>query len=104
MTVEINESQIAKVAKILKDLPESGSGLNFYSYIKDGKEIFDSEKFPSLNHPQAINFFFFTVMHDYGFWYGDEKGYYAPLYGIIDDKKVKGSDLLWMAFRKLFYH
>jgi hypothetical protein len=62
-----NGRQIAKVAELLKKLPENGKGLNFYSYAKDGKEIIDSEKFPPLHHPQAINFFFFVVMHDYGF-------------------------------------
>jgi hypothetical protein len=95
--VKIDEKQIAKIAKILKESPESGQGLNFYSYIKDSKEIVDSEKFPPLNHPQTINFFFFAVMHDYGFWYGDDKGYHAPLYGVVNGEKAKGSDLLWKA-------
>lgn len=99
----INEKRIGRFAKILKQLPESGQGLNFYSYAKDGEEVVDSGKFPPLNHPQAINFFFFVVMHDYGFWYGDEKGHYASLYGAIDGKKLKGSDLLWVACRKFLY-
>ena len=32
MIVEINERQVARVAKILKELPEEGIGLNFYSF------------------------------------------------------------------------
>lgn len=102
MMVEINERQVKKVAKILKNLPESGGSSNCYSYIKDGKEIFEADKFPPLNHPQAINFFFFVALHDYGFWYGDDKGYLEPLYGKMDGKVCKGSDLLWrMCIKKL---
>ncbi len=102
--VGINEAQIEKIADALKNLPESGNGLNFYSYIKDGEEIVDSEKFPVLNHPQAVNFLFFAVMNDYGFWYGDDKGYLEPLCGEMRGKKIKGSDLLWEAcIRSLYY-
>jgi hypothetical protein len=97
--VKINEKQTQLVAELLKKLPENGKGLNFYSYAKDGKEIIDSEKFPPLHHPQAINFFFFVVMHDYGFYYGDDKGYLEPLYGIFHGIKTKGSDLLWKMCR-----
>ncbi len=102
--VKINEEQIIKAAKLLKELPERGNGLNFYSYVKDGKEIVDPEKYPPLNHPQAINFFFFAVMQDFGFWYGDDKGYLEPLHGEMCGKRIKGSDLLWNAcIRTLFY-
>ena len=93
----INEEQIAKVADLFKNLPETGKGLNFYSYMKDGQEVVDKEKYPPFEHPQTINFLFFTVMQDFGFWYGDEHGYLEPLYGGFynDYKRVKGSDLLW---------
>ncbi len=99
MTIEIDKRQIQLVAEVLKNMPESGKGLNFYSFNVDGVETFDSELYPPLDHPldhpHVLNFFFFTVMHDFGFWYGDDKGYLSPLYGIIKGKKVKGSDLLW---------
>jgi len=95
MTTKIDKKQVAKVAELLKKLPESGNGMNFYSYMKDGKEIIDSEKFPPLNHPQVINFLVFTVMHDYGFWFGDNNGYLEPIYGTFYGVKSKGSDLLW---------
>jgi len=94
MAIEIDKRQIRLVAELLKELPEE-EGLNFYSFKKGNEEIIASDMYPELNHPQAINFFFFVVMHDYGFWYGDEKGYHEPLYGIINGKREKGSDLLW---------
>ena len=37
--VKINEMQITKVAKLIKELPEAGHGLNFYSFNVGDKEI-----------------------------------------------------------------
>ncbi|MBI2669578.1 MAG: hypothetical protein HYX20_00295 [Candidatus Yanofskybacteria bacterium] len=99
---EVNLEQIKKIAEFLKNLPENGGGLNFYSFQKDGKQIVASDMYPPLNHPQAINFFFFTCMHQYGFWYGDKYGYIEPLFGTINGKKTKGSDLLWKAAMRAF--
>jgi len=102
MTIEIGKRQIQLVAEVLKKMPESGKGLNFYSFNTNGVETFASELYPPINYPHALNFFFFTVMHDFGFRYGDDKGYLMPLYGTINGKETKGSDLLWKVLtRKL---
>ncbi|MBI2063238.1 MAG: hypothetical protein HYT61_03320 [Candidatus Yanofskybacteria bacterium] len=93
----VNLEQVKKVSKLLKNLPDNGNGLNFYSFQKDGEEIIASDMYPPLNHPQAINFFFFVCVHQFGFWYGDECGYLEPLFGTINGKNAKGSDLLWKA-------
>lgn len=102
MEAIINKEQIDKVAEAIKNLPEQTTGCNWYSFEKNGQIIVDTETYPSLYYPQIVNFFFFVVSHDYGFWYGDDKGYLGPLYGTIEGKKAKGSDLLWkMATRAL---
>lgn len=93
----VNQEQVKKITELLKNLPDNGVGLNFYSFQKDGQEIIASDMYPPLNHPQAVNFFFFICVHDYGFWYGDDHGYVEPLYGVINGKRAKGSDLLWRA-------
>src|SRR3989344_2470164 len=98
----VNLEQVEKVAEFLKNLPDNGSGLNFYGFQKDSKEVVASDMYPLLNHSQAINFFFFTCMHQYGFWYGDECGYVEPLLGVINGKKTKGSDLLWKVAMRAF--
>ncbi|MBI2063524.1 MAG: hypothetical protein HYT65_00820 [Candidatus Yanofskybacteria bacterium] len=98
----INHGQIKKNAEFLKNLPDNGSGLNFYSFQKEGREIIASDMYPPLNHPQSINFFFFVCMHQFGFWYGDERGYVEPLFGTVNGKKNKGSDLLWKAAMRAF--
>lgn len=97
---KINRRQIEKAAKFLRELPADEDFLNFYSFKKDDIEIVASEMYPSLYHPQAINFFFFVCLHQYGFWYGDESGYKEPLFGYLDGKKLKGSDLLWAVCKK----
>ncbi len=95
MKAVINKEQIAKVAEVVKNLPDKGNGCNWYNFEINGRVIVDSATYPPLHHPQAVNFFFFVVSHDYGFWYGDDKGYLGPLFGTIGGKKVKGSDMLW---------
>ena len=95
---EVNMAQIERVAKVLKNMPESGHGMNFYSFPgKDGKEIVADDMYPALNHPQAINFFFFTSLQNFGFWYGDDFGYVEPLYGTMSGKQTKGAELLFKA-------
>ncbi|MFC1678122.1 hypothetical protein ACFLZ9_00115, partial [Patescibacteria group bacterium] len=88
--VKVNEVQVKKVAEVLKSLTKREVGLNFYGFQKGDKEIIANDMYPPLNHPQAINFFFFCCLHQHGFWYGDEKGYVGKFYGIINDKKTGG--------------
>ncbi|MBI4837019.1 MAG: hypothetical protein HY813_01270 [Candidatus Portnoybacteria bacterium] len=101
---KINRPQIKKVARFLRGLPGDDCGLNFYNLEGDEKEIIASRMYPPLNHQQAINFFFFVCLHQYGFWYGDESGYKEPLSGCLDGKKLKGSDLLWAVCKKALDH
>lgn len=90
-----NKKQIKRVAEVLRNLPESEEdGLNFYSFKKDGKEVVLSDFYPRLNDPQTINFFFFICLHQYGFWHADADGYDRPMMGLLNGKRLKGSDLL----------
>lgn len=91
----VNERQVKAAAKLLKELPETGNGLNFYG---------TPDLYPPISdYPyQTINFFFFICIHDYGFWYGDDRGYLEPLYGTINGERAKGSDLLWKACMRAF--
>lgn len=92
----INVKQTLKVVELVKNLTNNSHGLNFYSFGEGNNLIIASDMYPPLNHPQAIEFFFFVCMHQFGFWTGDKwTGYIEPLYGTIDGKKTKGSDLLW---------
>jgi len=90
----INYGQIQKVADFIKKMKAGEHGMNFYSFKKDGEEVPALDMYPPLNHPQAVNFFFFVCAHMYGFWYGDHRGYVAPMYGVVNGKECKGADLV----------
>jgi hypothetical protein len=91
----INHERIGKVAKIFREMPDTENGLNFYSILRDGKDIPLLDMYPNIRHFGAVDFFFFVALHNYGYWYGSPKGYASPLYGVWKGQKVKGSDLLY---------
>ncbi len=98
-SVQINRQQIQKIAEVIKGLPDSDIGLNFYSFRKGATEIVASDMYPALNHPKAIDLFSFVSLHNFGFWHGDKDGYEKPLIGVKAGKEVKGSDLLWKSLK-----
>lgn len=98
---QVNDGQVARVAAFLKASPPKTSGMNFYSIQTPEGELVLDAFYPPLNHPHAVHFFFFACLHQYGFWYGDDKGYVEPMIGNIGKKKLKGSDLLWGLCRRM---
>jgi hypothetical protein len=100
----VDREQVTKIAEYLGANPPETTALNFYSFPgRDGKpDIRADWMYPEVDHPQVLDFFFFGCLHDYGFWYGGEKGYVAPLLGLLGDsgKPLKGSDLLWQLLKK----
>ncbi len=92
----INWEQVRRAAEAVAALPDGIKPLNFYSFFTpDGGEIVASDMYPPLDHPAALDFFAFVMLHNYGFWHGDMKGYAGPLVGNLGGKPRKGSDLLW---------
>ena len=90
----VNWEQVIKAAEVVAALPEDVEPLNFYSYTTPGGVIVAADMYPSLDHPRAVDYFFFESLHNYGFWFGDERGYVKPLVGTLDGKQRKGSDML----------
>jgi len=89
----VNHKMVQKVAQKLKELPLGDvRALDFT----------EEDKFPSVGDPGALNYFFAVTLHDYGFWIGDERGYVEPLYGLVDGKRLKGSDLLWTLSMQIY--
>lgn len=82
---KVNVEMVEKVARTIKNLSLEVRALDFT----------EEDKFPAVGDPGVLDYFFAVTMHDYGFWLGDERGYVEPLYGEIDGKRLKGSDLLW---------
>lgn len=85
--------QFAAYAKTAVSTPP----LNFYSFpMRDGSETIASDMYPPLHANGVIDFFFFAMLHNYGFWHDNGREYTGPLYGTFGGKTgVKGSDLLW---------
>ncbi len=81
----VNVGMVEKVAETIKNLSLEVRALDFT----------EEDKFPAVGDPGALDYFFAVTMHDYGFWIGDKKGYVKPLYGEVDGRRLKGSDLLW---------
>lgn len=96
---KVNESQVSRVADVIARLPET-RGLNFYSYHVDGEEVVATDMYPPLHHPHALDFFFFACMHQFGFWYGDERGYRGSMAGVFGGKPCKGSDMVWKSLMR----
>ncbi|MBI4158002.1 MAG: hypothetical protein HY505_00030 [Candidatus Yanofskybacteria bacterium] len=89
---EVNMEMVEKVAKKIKELPISGTALTFT----------EGNMYPPAGDDGALDYFFATVMQDYGFWLGDERGYVKPLYGEVGGKKLKGADLLWTLSMRVY--
>lgn len=97
----VNTRRIGQFAEFVRTLSIEPP-LNFYSFRgKDGGEIVASDSYPPLSVPWAIDFFFLVGIHNFGFWHGEEQ-YEGPLFGMLNGKKVKGSDLLWKLLLRAF--
>lgn len=98
----INSKQLERFQKFVQSLSDEGiPGINFSPEGPFARII--PELHPHINHPQAINYFSFLGIHNFGFWYGDEHGYVQPLYGSVHGKempKLKGSELLARALKR----
>ncbi len=90
---EVNPEMVKKVAGKIKELSLTGVG---------ALDFTEKDKFPSIGDLGALNYFFAVTMHDYGFWIGDEMGYVRPIYGVVNEKRLKGSDLLWTLSMKVY--
>lgn len=103
----VDTKQIKQLAELIKNMPDAESAFNFYSYpvnaySSKGPKIVAVDMYPPLHHPHAVDFFFFVMLHNHGFWYNDEKGYSAPIVGTLDGVDYKGSDLLWRMIKRAF--
>lgn len=89
--VIIDETQLKRIAREIRQLKD----FPVYSFdIKPGT------LFPDVGAPGVVDYFFASVLHQFGFWYNDEFGYVEPFYDYIDGVRYKGSDYVWRIFTK----
>ncbi len=98
----IDMLQIEKVAKLLKDLPDGEDGHNFYSFETESGKVIARDMYPYLHHPQAVDFFFFEVLHEHGFWYKKNEKWGSSIFGFLNGVNHKGSDALFRMVMRVF--
>src|SRR3989344_1579563 len=98
----INQKQIERFAAKVRSIDTSRAKLNFYSYHKDNQEVVESDKYPPLNAPGVINFFFAVTMQNYGFWIGDIGGDVEPVGKQNRGQGLKRPQLLYVLSVKVF--
>jgi hypothetical protein len=103
VVAKINDDRISRIAAIVKGMPEKPV-LNFYSFNNDGtQDPFCKSMYPSLNHPNTIDFLSYMGSSNYGYWTLKDGKYEGPIFGTLNGKAgVKGSDLLWQTAKRTF--
>lgn len=86
--VRIYSQQVAKVANLVKALPEV--------------QPFDftAPAFPPVGHPATLDFFFAATLQQFGFWHHQAGRYHEPMIAPIGGTSRKGSDYLWHAYMR----
>lgn len=99
----VNMSRVKEVAALLAKSPPI-TPLNFYSVNgKNGETIVLDKFYPPLHAPWAIDFFWYSVIQNSGFWLDKDGRYDKPLLGTLNGKaNIKGSDLLWQLILRAF--
>ncbi len=89
---KVNDQAVQRIALRIKELPLSGTAQTFT----------EEDKFPSVGDPGVPDYLFAVTIHEFGSWISNERGYAGPLYGEVDGKRLKGSDLLWTLSMKMY--
>ncbi|MEM7584343.1 MAG: PfkB family carbohydrate kinase [Acidobacteriota bacterium] len=86
--VRIDDAQVERVAAQLSELPEVAAF------------DFTGADFPEPGHPGALDFFFATVLQQFGFWATAKGRYEAPTVLPWGGRQLKGSDYLWAVAKR----
>ncbi len=55
---------------------------------------------PPEDHPGTLDYFFTATLQQFGFWTAAKERYARPFVAPIGDRRLKGSDFLWAAYRR----
>ena len=81
----LNIMQIDGIARLLRDIPDLPD-LDYAGAL-----------YPPPGAKHALDYFFGTVLHQYGFWEDDGGRYIGPMFARIGGERLKGSDFVWKA-------
>lgn len=86
--VIVNAEQCERVAALIARLPD------IHAFD------FTGEAFPPIDHPAAPDYFFASVLQQFGFWSDDGQRYREPLLAPFGGHVLKGSDYLFAVYRR----
>lgn len=86
--VDVNGAQCERVAALIAQLPD----IHAFDFM--------GEAFPPVEHPAALDFFFASVLQQFGFWSDDGQRYREPLITSFGGQRLKGSDYLFAVYRR----
>ena len=86
LRVSIDEAQVDRVASIISKLPEAHP----YNFV--------GNDFPPVNHPATLDYFFCTILQQFGFWQAENGHYQNALIAPINGEMLKGSFYLFRAY------
>jgi len=86
--VTVNQEQVERIARLVRTLPE----------VRPFD--FTGSDFPPPDHPETLDFFFATILQQFGFWSTRDGSYHRPLVAIIDGAPRKGSSYTFRAYRR----
>ncbi len=86
--VQLDEVQVERIAALIGQLPEAAA----FDFV--------GETLPPVGHPAALDYFFAGVLQQFGFWTVAGGRYRQPMIEPIAGQPRKGSDYLWMVYRR----
>ena len=88
--VQVNRVQVERIGRLIAD----AEAIKPFDFV--------GPYFPEVGDPNALNFFFASILHQFGFWSPANGVYARPTWATINDQRVKGSDYCFAAFRRQF--
>jgi len=93
MKVVIDTHLVERVAELMKEITD----VRPYGFCD---ESFGVGLFPPEGAGIAVDYFFASTLHQYGFWTDDARGYVEPYYGTVDGRSRKGAEFMFRAFMR----
>ena len=87
--VQVSRVQAGRIGQLISNLEEAKP----FS--------FTGAHFPEVGDPNAIDFFFASILHQFGFWSPADGVYSRPTWAQWNGERLKGSDYCFAAFKRL---
>ncbi|MBE3087585.1 MAG: hypothetical protein IMZ71_00430 [Chloroflexi bacterium] len=88
MRVQINDSQVQKVSRMLSSLEEASP----FPFV--------SPELPPVHHPSTLDYFFAVTAQQFSFWTEQNNRYHRPLIAPLGGVMQKGAFYLFDAYRR----